>query len=237
MSGPAPILRELHRLRKHLRDLQAEIERAPRLLKAHQAKLAQQEAAFRDAQEGLKHLKVNIHENEVSLKSTHQQLAKFERQLNEAGSKKEYDLKQSEISQARQRLDELETKILEGMAESEERTAKLPEQEKAVRQARAEFAEFEKGQEARLGRLRQEKQNAEQELGATEAKLPAAVRPVYDRLVKAYGPDALAAVVDRTCMQCRTGITAQQQNELESEHFVTCKSCGRALYLPAAPVA
>jgi predicted nucleic acid-binding Zn-ribbon protein len=233
MSGPAPILRELHRLRKHLRDLQTEIERAPRLLKAHQAKLAQQEAGFRDAQEGLKRLKVAVHENEVSLKSTHQQLTKYEKQLNEVTSKREMDGKQSEIAQARQRLDELETKILEGMTEIEERTTRLPEQEKHAQQARAEFAEFEKGQQARLARLQQEKGNAEKELAATEAKLPADIRSQYARLAKAHGADALAVVTDRTCMHCRTGITAQQQNELEGERFVTCKSCGRGLYLPA----
>ena len=39
------MFREIHRLRRHHRDLLTEIERLPRLLKAHQAKIAKQEHA------------------------------------------------------------------------------------------------------------------------------------------------------------------------------------------------
>jgi predicted nucleic acid-binding Zn-ribbon protein len=236
MPGPATLLRELHRLRRHLRDLQAELERAPRTLKARQAKLAHEEEAFKAAQEGLKHLKVSIHEKEVSLKSTHQQLQKFERQLDEAvTNKKEYDAKKLEIAKATERAAELENQILEAMADSEERTARMPEKEKALQQSRVEFAEFEKSHQAKLARLEEERRRTQEELKAAEAQIPDKIRPDYQRLVNAYGPDALASVNGQACSHCRTLITAQQQSLLKQEEYVTCKSCGRGLYLPEAP--
>ena len=44
MVSSASILREIHRLRRHAKNLQDEIERLPRLLRAQQVKAARQEA-------------------------------------------------------------------------------------------------------------------------------------------------------------------------------------------------
>jgi uncharacterized protein len=235
MPGTATLFRELHRLRRHLRELQAELERAPRTLKAHQGKLAKQEEAFKEAQEALKKQKVGIHEKEVSLKATHQQIAKYEKQLGEAvTNKKEFDLKKAEIANARQRAAALENEALEAMADVEERAAKLPEQEKALAQARADFAEFEKGHQARVARLEEEKRRANEELKASEVQVPDKLRTDYQRMVNAYGADALAQVNGNACSHCGTEVTAQQSSLLVQEQYVACKSCGRGLYLPEA---
>jgi uncharacterized protein len=231
MSGAAPILRELHRLRRHARDLQAEIERGPRVLKAHQAKLAKHESDFRDAQEGLKRSKMDVHEKEVTLKATHQQLSKFRDQLEKAVGQKEYALKQLEIANAEKKCQELEEQIFTGMTDTDDRTARLPEQEKALKQAREEHAKFEQEAKARIDRLTAELAQAQQAITAAEATLPEKVLPQYIRLITAFGADALAEARDRTCTQCRTGITAQQWNDLLGGQFVTCRSCSRGLYV------
>ncbi|MEO2089207.1 MAG: hypothetical protein ABGY75_06885, partial [Gemmataceae bacterium] len=67
-------------------------------------------------------------------------------------------------------------------------------------------------------------------LAELEAKLPADVKPLYDRLVRSYGPDALAGVDGRICQQCRTTITEQQKSELVGGKFLCCSKCGRGLY-------
>src|SRR5438445_553272 len=91
MPGPAAILRELHRLRRHARDLQTEIDRGPRLFKAQQTKAARQEELLKETQELIKKLKVKNHDKEGELKVRQEQLIKHQRQLNIAASKKEYD--------------------------------------------------------------------------------------------------------------------------------------------------
>src|SRR5262245_66460591 len=95
------MLREIHRLRRHAKDLQTEIDRAPRQLALQKNKITLAEEAKTQAQEALKKLKVANHEREVSLKTTNALVAKHERQLNEATSKKEYDaLKAEKIGRA-----------------------------------------------------------------------------------------------------------------------------------------
>lgn len=232
MAGPATILREIHRLRRHAKDLQAEIDRGPRLLKAQQAKVARQEEAAREAHETLKRLKVTSHEKEVQLKTKQQQVAKHERQLNEAAGKKEYDALKTEIAHDRKACQQLEDEILDALMEIEERTAQLPEVEKAVQRAKEEYVAFEKSAQARQASLVEQLGQAVQGLKEAEATLPPDVRLPYDRLVAARGEEALAAVQDRNCTACYTGITAQNHNDLILGQFVLCKSCGRILYLP-----
>jgi predicted nucleic acid-binding Zn-ribbon protein len=232
MAGPAVILREIHRLRRFARDLQTKIEQGPRALKAQQARVGRQEEALRQAQDGLKRLKVTMHDKEVTLKTTLQQITKYEKQQNEAVSKKEYDTFQHEIDAARKKVRQLEDEILDAMAHTEEETPKVPELEKALAQVREEAARFEREQGERLAGYAAELAQTHQQIAEVEATLPPEVQPQYKRLVAAKGEDGLAALNGRTCSACYTDITAQNYNDLSQGNFVLCKSCGRMLYLP-----
>jgi predicted nucleic acid-binding Zn-ribbon protein len=232
MSGPAVLFREIHRLRRFINDLQQQIDRLPRQQKTQQAKVARQEEILHQAHDAIKHLKVEIHAKEGTLKSTHGQVAKYRKQLNEAESKKEYDALQHEISQAQAECQRLEEEILSGIAESEDKTAQLPELENAVRQAKDEQAQFESIMQERLTSYQAQLAEARTQLQEREAALPANLRAQYERNVAAKGHEALSAVEGRSCAACYTEITAQQHNELQQELFVPCKSCGRILYLP-----
>jgi len=232
MAGPAAIMREVHRLRRHAKDLENEIERSPQLLKSQQAKVTRQEDAVREAHETLKRLKVTSHEKEVLLKSTLGLIAKHEKQLNEAGSKKEYDALKTEITADKDKCRQLEDEILDCLAEIEDRTAQLPDLEKGVGQAKEELREFEKNSESRVAGLREQLNLVGQSIQEVEATLPDDIRLQIDRLVTSRGEDAMAVVQNRTCMACYTEITAQALNNLNMGQFTLCKNCGRALYLP-----
>src|SRR5438105_2967035 len=108
MSGPAVTLREIHRLRRFARDLQEQIERGPKQLKAQQAKVARHEAARHEAQDTLKKLKVQVHEKETTLKTTHAVIVKHKGQLNAAASKKEYDALANEIAAEQARFGQVQ---------------------------------------------------------------------------------------------------------------------------------
>jgi predicted nucleic acid-binding Zn-ribbon protein len=231
-TAPALIMREAHRLRQKARDLQEQLERGPRLLKAHQAKVTRQETLLREEQEAIKKLKVATHEKEVSLKTTHNLIAKHQKQLGEAAAKKEYDALQNEIAVERARTGQLEDEILAAMTEAEERTAKLPELDKAVRQAKEESAAFEKGTAERNAGLSADLAQTQAKLGEVEATVPANIRTQYNRIVTAMGADGFAAVRDRNCAACHAALTAQHYIDLQQNLFSVCRSCGRILYLP-----
>lgn len=232
MPGPAVIFREIHRLRSHAKDLQNRLEQGPRQLKAQQANVAKREEELREDQEALKQLKVSMHQDEVSLKATQQQIAKYQKQLNESTVKKEYDALKVEIEHGHKEVARREDAILTAMGDIEERTGQLPPREKAVQEAQAAFAEFERDRAARLASLTEQHRQVLDQITAVEVTLPEATREQYDRLLRLRGDDAMAPVAGQSCVACYTEITAQSYNDLRMELFVVCKNCGRFLYLP-----
>jgi predicted nucleic acid-binding Zn-ribbon protein len=235
MSGTAELMREVHALRRFAKELQEQIDRAPRQLKAQQAKAAGREEAVKENADAIKKLKVAAHEKEVTLKTTQNQIAKHQKQLNEAASKKEYDALQHEIAADKETCQRLEDEVLSALGEGEERAARAPELEAAVKKAKEEFAEWEKSSKERREGWARQLAETQAKLKEVEAGVPDRVRGQYDRIVRAMGVDGFAAVQDRGCSACRTEITAQHYNDLLSNAFALCKSCGRILYLPEAP--
>lgn len=230
MSTLSTALRECHRLRKHLKALQEEIERGPRIAKAQQTALTQEERSQKEAREVITKLKVRQREEESSLKSVEAQLAKSEKQINDTANQKEYTAKQHEIEHAKAKKAGLEDEILATMTEIEERTGNLPAVDKQWADAQADYAEKQQDARERLERLKADLVSSGAELVKFEADLPPKVRTLYDSQVKAHGPDALAAVKDKVCSRCRTQLTQQKVLELTGGTFVTCPGCGKLLY-------
>jgi predicted nucleic acid-binding Zn-ribbon protein len=232
MPGPGQILRELHRLHKHAKDLRTEIDRGPHLLKAHQAKVAKQEDALREAQESIKKRKVAMHEKEVSLKDKELQIGKHEKQLNEATSKKEYDALRAEVEADRKAVTKIEDEILDIMGEIESKTIQAPELERAVQRAKEEAARAVTEIQSRRDEFTDRLNEVHKSLHEVEAALPEDIRAQYERLLASRGEDAMSVVHNRTCTACYTEITAQNMQDLSQGLFILCKNCGRILYLP-----
>jgi predicted nucleic acid-binding Zn-ribbon protein len=212
-----PLLRELHRLRKLIRDSQAEIDRGPRVLKAHQAKLAAHEKAVADAKDALKHRKADVLTGESQIKSLTQSLTRHEKQLDTLTDPRQIEAKEHDIANTKELIAKQEDDLLAAMSDVDER---------------ADFAAYQAEAAERLARLKEELKTAASALVAEEAKIPPAIRGQYDRLVKAHGADAFAAVENQTCTHCRVGITTQGLADLrQGGHFICCRNCGRAQYL------
>lgn len=231
MAGAIGILRELHRLRRHIAGLQEEINRVPLKIRAQQTKLARQEEELKAVRDVLQHVKVGIHGNEVTLKQTHQQIAKYEGQLRDISSKKEYDALQHEIAGEKKKCGELEDAILEAMTKAEEQGARIPELEKGLKAGKDELARFETTSKERVATLSEELRQTQAQLREVETTLPDGVRKDYERLVAAKGEDALSLAKRNTCSACNSALTEQQGHDLMSGRLVLCKSCGRIVYL------
>jgi predicted nucleic acid-binding Zn-ribbon protein len=229
MAGAIGILRELHRLRRHIANLQEEIGRLPMRLKAQQGKLTRTEEELKAVRDALQHVKIGIKENEVSLKEAHQHIAKLEGQP--VSNKKEYDALRNEVAAERKKCGTIEDAILEGMAAAEEQSARIPELEKSLKAGKDEFARFEVTAKERVAALGEELRQTQAQLKEVETTLPDNVRKDYERLVAAKGEDALSLAKNNTCSACYSALTEQQRNDLAAGRLVLCKTCGRIVYL------
>lgn len=228
MSVPGLTLREIHRLKVHIKDLETRLEQGPRAHKAHQTRVALAEDNLKKAQDVIKHIKVHIHEKETSVKAQQQSIAKLEK--TEISNKKEYDALRAEIALANQHIRTLEDEILELMAEMEDKTKQVAELDKAVHKAKADAAVFATDHESKLAQFAADRISTLAQLVEVEKTLPEDIFVSYERQVAARGEDALSAIEGRICIACYTEITAQMLNELSRGAFVSCKNCGRMLY-------
>jgi predicted nucleic acid-binding Zn-ribbon protein len=231
MPGAGAILRDIHRLRKNAKDIQTRIAQGPQKLKAQQDRVTRQEETLHKAQDELKHLKVDTHQKEVSLKTVDEKIKKYEKQLADIMSKKEYEALKIELAHAREQAGKLEDEILGVMGQVEEKTARIPELEKNLKEGRAHVEQFVREYDERMARLGQEQKDVLHKLAEIEATLPEEITPAYQRLVNAKGEDALALVEGRICTACYTEITAQNEQDLLRGVFILCKNCGRIMYL------
>jgi predicted nucleic acid-binding Zn-ribbon protein len=230
MPGPAAILREIHRLRVFASDLQSRIDLAPKQVKAQQGQIAKREDEFKHGQEAVKKLKIGIHEHEVSIKAEQQLIKKYEHQLNDITSKKEYDALRHEIAAVQEKIRGVEDELLAAMLQVDEEATKLPALDEGIKKAKAEFEEFNRDLQARLADWSKQRDSAISQISTEEAKLPEQVRPMYDRFVKSMGADALATVEGKNCAACYTEMTMQTYHDVLNQQFVQCRNCGRILY-------
>jgi predicted nucleic acid-binding Zn-ribbon protein len=227
----ADLLREIHRLHLHVRDLKNEIDDAPSALAAQKNRVTRAEEGLRSAQDTLKKLKVTAHDKEGALKAVFQQLAKYEKQRNEAQATKEFEALQHEIDHVKKQAATIEEEILAALSEIDERTAKLPEVEKSLAQVRAEAKQYESETQERETNLTNALERAQAELAALEEQLPVDIQPIYRRLIESYGADGMAAVQNKTCAACYSTLTAHHFRQLEGGRFLQCQTCSKALYL------
>ncbi len=230
MAGPGPILKEIHRLRRHVADMETRIVQGPRALKIQQAKLQLQEDAFKKAQDEIKQLKLQIGDKELSIKTTQGLIKKYEKQTGDVANKKEFDALKTEIANAKANITKLEDESLELMSLVEEKAALLPGVEAQTKTARAEYAQFESSQAERLARFRDDIAKVQIDLAAVEATLPEDILIQLKRNVQARGADSLSGVENRVCTACYTEVTPQMSNDLLRGAYLVCKACGRMLY-------
>jgi len=229
MAEPAEILKEIHRLMRHVSDLDAKIKGGPRALKAAQGALARHEEALKKSLEEIKQHKVKINDKEVSIKQMQGHIEKLEKAA--VGNKKEYDAVKVEVGTVQKAIRGLEDEILELMSWIEEKQGKTPELEKSVQQAKNDLARVEKENQERQGAYIEEQTRARAELAEVEKTTPPTIQSFYQRIVASRGAAAFAGVQDRTCTACYTEITHQMRNELVQGQFVTCKNCDCMLYI------
>jgi predicted nucleic acid-binding Zn-ribbon protein len=210
--------------------MQSRIDLAPKQVKAQQGLIAKREDEQKQGQEAVKRLKIGIHEHEVSIKAEQQLIKKYEQQLNDITSKKEYDALRHEIAAVQERIRGVEDELLAAMLQVDEEAAKLPALEAGIKKAKAEFDEFNRDLQTRLADWSKQRDSAIGQISAEESKLPEQVRPVYDRMVKSLGADALAAVEGKNCAACYTEMTTQTYHDILNQQFVQCRNCGRILY-------
>lgn len=217
--------REIYQIRHELAAIPETIQQLTHEFEREKATLAKLETQLKGAQ-----LRQKQKEGELSEKET--LLRKYDSQLSQVKTNKEYSTLQQEIAALKADNSMVEDAVL----------VLLDEVEVALRQVRAE--------KERLAQVDKESQKKKQELGdygeglkeklagleKKRTEIMSHARPetreLYDKIVEKKQGLALVLMEGEACGACRMEIRPQLLNELKlKENLVVCEHCSRILYI------
>lgn len=232
MAVTAAVLRQLHRIHRQLADLHERLDRGPKQIRARTAAVAQVEEQLTKSQGDIKAARVAADQKQLQLKSAEGKIGELKIKLNQAQTNREYQALKDQIAADEMASSVLADEILEAFEKIDVLKALVPDAEKQVAKVKDDLVKLQQHVRAEEESLRGEIKRLEGELRGIETSLEADFREVYQRVVKAKGPDAMAAIEGGSCGGCYQQLTINVINEINMGRVVLCKSCGRVLYLP-----
>ena len=225
-------LRTLHRMHRQLADLAEQLAAGPRAVATRTRQVQAAEAKRATAADDVKKAKLAADQKQLQLKSAEAKIADLEGKLNACKTNREYQTLNDQIAADRMATRVLEDEILEALERIDALKPAVPAAEADIEAARKLLAEADAKVKAETGRLEAEVSRIKGELQVAEKDLAEDVREKYDRVVKQKGADGMAPVDGQTCGGCYQQLTGNMLSDVLLGRIITCRSCGRLLYLP-----
>lgn len=231
MPSAGPDYTRLHQLLQNLKSVHGKLVRGPRQIKARQKKIVAANSELAEKEGELKTLRAEADRKNLDLKTKESQLVEFKRKLNGAASNREYEIITGQIDADVAAKAVLEDEILEYLDRVDKLQAEIENDKKAITDLETETQEFAEDFEKRVESLKQEQSELEVKAKEAEKVIPKEIREQFQRMVEAYGPDAMADCTDGVCSNCFVQMTPQSKVLLNNGKTLFCGSCGRLNYL------
>lgn len=237
MADLLDTLRHLQTLDSQLWRLRAEQRQKPRELEAAQQQMAQQQAKAQALDAKVKEAQMAQKQKEMDLAAKESTIKKFQMQLTQVKTNKEYSAMQHEIDQHRADVSLLEEQILACMdgieqvvREAKAQAAQVAQQQAALRQEEARVA-------AEIAELEQRVSALEAQRQTMTPQADQQALSVYERVLAKREGLALVPLVEESCGGCHMMQPPQVINEVYLKaKIVTCENCNRILYVDASTV-
>lgn len=215
---------EIYAIRRDLTVIPESIQQLTLGLEAEKSHLMSLEARQKEIQLRQRQKESELAEKEALIK-------KYDAQLAQVKTNKEYSSLQKEIDSLKADRSIVEDAILALLDE-------IDRLQNQVREERARLAEVEKETETQkksfldqMEKLKQDLSGLGQKRAGVISEVPAESRELYEKIVEKKEGIALTPLIGEACGACRIDIRPQLLNELHlKENFVICENCSRILY-------
>ncbi|HZV96737.1 MAG TPA: hypothetical protein VFF62_12440, partial [Candidatus Nitrosocosmicus sp.] len=211
MDGQLKTLIALQSLDTRIAGLEAEAARIPRDLETLRARTAEAKKIVDAAKTALDAARKDTRAKEKDLEDNQVKRQKFEGQLYQVKTNKEYSAVLAEIEEVKQQKSKIEEEILTLMERQERLAGEIKDAESELKAAEAEGATAEKQLRERLAAVEAELGGVKGERASVARGLPANVLADYDRLLRARAGLAIVPVLKpNLCGACRMTVTPQR---------------------------
>ena len=175
-------------------------------------------------------LKTRMAETEEILKAAQVNLKKYQAQLYDVKTNREYDAITIEIENATNEINDSETKLLEYEEQMENKGENLGDSKEEYKKLLSELEEKEKELTELIKKSEEEELKLQHEREKLVMTLKPAIIKKYDRIRLAKNGLAVARIERDACGGCKTIIPPQKVVEISKQvQLITCEICGRIL--------
>ena len=230
MKDTLDILFRLQKLDDEIDALEKEKATIPRGKEEIDGKLEEMDQAIQKIKDESKDITKLRDEKETDLREIGGQIEKFQGQLYQVKTNREYESLQHEIDALKEKSSKVEDVILELLEKTERIAGTAAEEEKKLTEFRRD-AEKEKGElDSRSRELADEIAIKRDERKRLVVHLDDALVTRYDRIREKKTGLAVASVQNGACGGCFRRIPPQEIQELKKmKRIITCEGCGRII--------
>ncbi|MBU3933346.1 MAG: hypothetical protein KKH11_01595 [Candidatus Omnitrophica bacterium] len=194
---------------------------------------AREEQALKDKGNSLKSLQLARKEREIDMETKEKEIKKYQTQLLQIKTNKEYLSLQKEIGGLKADNAVLEDDILESMEKIDKVKAEIAEEKEKL-------AAEEKKLKEEIGKIDREIRGIDERISSLDkersqlcSNVEKALLARYERILKAKQGLALVPLVGESCGGCHRVLPPQVINEVRmKDKIITCGFCARLLYWP-----
>jgi predicted nucleic acid-binding Zn-ribbon protein len=168
---------------------------------------------------------------EAEVKDIKAKISKYNLQLNEVKTNKEYSSLLKEIEEAKKKVDSLEEKIITEMLAADEIEEEIKAANRKYKEGQERFLKEKNVLQQKRNEMEEKRKNLIQEKDELVPKIPSEQVSLYLKISPKKNGIALSPVNDDFCSMCHVRIRPQVLNELKGqEKVILCENCGRILY-------
>ena len=231
MNAQLKTLIDLQAIDTRIGGLEAEVAKLPAQIATVRAAVDASRKAVDDLKAQIETSRKTQRAREKDLEDNRVKRQKYEGQLYQVKTNKEYSAVLAEIEEVKQERSRIEDDILTLM-EAQDRLVS------AVKEAEARFKDRENRGKSEESELRERLGAAESELAQVRTEraelarqVPAPVLADYEKILRHRGAAVAEVAKPNFCGGCHVTITPQRLQELRQQNaLIHCESCGRYLY-------
>ena len=230
MQRKLVILLDLQKIDARLMELESTRGDLPQKVESTKAELGSLRGLFEAKKIELKDAELGSSKVEMDRNESKSKLKKYQEQLYQVTTNREYDAITIEIDTAKDRIDESELEEIELDDHADELRKEIGEISDQITTLSTNLEAYEKELQEKLSLTNREEENLRNQRKDLVTGIDRSILGTYERVRKAKKGIAVVAVQRQACGGCFSAIPPQRVLELRQRNkFITCEVCGRIL--------
>ena len=226
------LLVELQGLDTQILKIERDLEYIPEQLKRMDEAFEEKKSELKKVEDGLKALQLKRKEKEGDLEAKEGSIKKFQTQLYQVKTNKEYTALQGEISRVKADNSIIEEEIIKILDQIDAETQKAAKEKEFLKIEEGRLAQEKKKLEEEVAGMKGENGGLKAQRAPLAEKIDKAMLAKYDRILKSKDGLAVVPVANDSCQGCFRIMPPQVIHEIRmKKDLIVCEYCARILYI------